>query len=811
MKKKLLGIFLAALLILGAITPSAFAREEGGGQSEPSTLNANAITATMTKDLKDTTDLFNSTDPVSFNNQYLKIHINHPVTEFGTVKEGTKLVVELKPETGENLLRYPYSFSENKSIVADSGEKLADTEILTFPAKATLTFKALDKDFTIDLNSALEVSSQSIFRYFENHPSATELTQTYWLYINDQKQEKKITFLFQKPKPGEAVVKFSKTTGSYEKDGKSGEESMFYNIKIGTKLKKTNEFFIYDTPDVNLSFDDVNFRALFTIGNGKLYGSPFFKAKNGATSKDDTTGMECTLYEIYFLTEEPSQPSMPRQASYEEKTLRIDRENVITGENGFDALEKAAVPKNILVEKKFGEPLTPEEQQKIENAGGLNKKVGKGFKFHIKNFNHPLYETGGSFSLLYNMTIKHPSSSLNSNKEPVYYNTGSYYAQEIPTCDPKKDKACDPIKSEKTKLEDVARGTYTTEAILKEGQISGTVNDYSLVNFTKQDDKGKALKGATFTIYTSNAEGTLGAVAVNKDKVALEKLVTNDQGKLCTVNDDKTLSEVNLTLKRGYYVISEVQAPEGYEKAENHFFTVGFKVDPIVITNKSNQPTPETIDVKVSKVWDDNRNEKKQRPDSITVKLLEGGKDTRKTLVLNENNNWEDKFTGLDKTKTYAVEEVNVKGYESKITGDQTNGFVLTNKLKTQDPIDPNPDKPVTPTPNPDKPVNPTPNPDKPVTPTPNPDKPVIPTPNPNKPVTPTPTPDKPVTPTPNPSKPITPTPAKSDKPTSPRTEHKNPKTGDSTSMIIALSLAVLSVASWIVLYKGSAKKESEI
>ena len=190
---------------------------------------------------------------------------------------------------------------------------------------------------------------------------------------------------------------------------------------------------------------------------------------------------------------------------------------------------------------------------------------------------------------------------------------------------------------------------------------------------------------------------------------------------------------------------------------------------------------------------------------------MEGGKDTGKTLVLNENNNWEDKFTGLDKTKTYAVEEVNVKGYESKITGDQTNGFVLTNKMKTQDPIDPNPDKPVTPTPNPDKPVTPTPNPDKPVTPTPNPDKPVIPTPNPNKPVTPTPTPDKPVTPTPTPDKPVTPTPNQSDKPTSPRTEHKNPKTGDSTSMIIALSLAVLSVASWIVLYKGSAKKESEI
>ena len=810
MKKKLLGIFLAALLIIGAITPSAFAREEGGGQSEPSTLNADAITATMTKDLKDTTDLFNSTDPVSFNNQYLKIHINHPVTEFGTVKEGTKLVVELKPETGDNLLRYPFTYSENKSIVADGGEKLADIEILPTSVKATLTFKALDKDFTIDLNSAVEFSTQSLFDYFEKNQNATELSQTYWLYINGKKQEKKITFTFKKPKPSDAVVKFSKTAGSYEKDGELGKGSMYYNINIGTHLKKSNEFFIYDTPDVNLSFDDTEFRALFTIGKGQYYKTPFFRAKNGATSKDDATGMECTLYQIYFLTEDPSQPSMPRQASYEEKTLRIDRKNIITGENGFDALEKAAVPKNILVEKKFGEALTPEEQKKIEEAGGLNKKVGKGFKFHIKNFNHPLYETGGSFALLFNMTIKNPSESLNSNHDPVYYNTGSYYAQEIPTCNPKEDTACDPIKSEKTKLEDVAKGTYTTTAVVEEGEIGGTVNDYSLVNFTKQDDKGKALKGATFTIYTSNADGEQVAVAVNKDKVALENLVTNDQGKLCAVNDDKTLSEVSLTLKRGYYVISEVQAPEGYEKAKNHFFTVGFKVDPIVITNKSNQPTPETIDVKVSKVWDDNRNEKKKRPDSITVKLLEEGKDTGKTLVLNENNNWEDKFTGLDKAKTYAVEELNVKGYESKVTGNQTNGFVLTNKLKPQAPT-PNPDKPVTPTPNPDKPVTPVPNPDKPVTPTPNPDKPVTPTPNPDKPVTPTPNPDKPITPMPTPNKPVTPTPNQSDKPTSPRTEHKNPKTGDSTSMIIALSLAVLSVASWIVLYKGSAKKESEI
>jgi len=41
---------------------------------------------------------------------------------------------------------------------------------------------------------------------------------------------------------------------------------------------------------------------------------------------------------------------------------------------------------NILFEVPAGQELTAEQQQMIDEAGGLNKAVGKGFKFHFKNF-----------------------------------------------------------------------------------------------------------------------------------------------------------------------------------------------------------------------------------------------------------------------------------------------------------------------------------------------------------------------------------------------------------------------------------------
>ena len=98
----------------------------------------------------------------------------------------------------------------------------------------------------------------------------------------------------------------------------------------------------------------------------------------------------------------------------------------------------------------------------------------------------------------------------------------------------------------------------------------------------------------------------------------------------------------------------------------------------------TNSYTPGKTQVPVKKVWNDAENQDGKRPGSVTVKLLADGQDTGKTLELNKDNNWSGSFTDLDVNKAgkaikYTIEEVSVAEYESKVTGDATTGYTITN------------------------------------------------------------------------------------------------------------------------------------
>lgn len=110
--------------------------------------------------------------------------------------------------------------------------------------------------------------------------------------------------------------------------------------------------------------------------------------------------------------------------------------------------------------------------------------------------------------------------------------------------------------------------------------------------------------------------------------------------------------------------------------------------------------TVDTIDVSVTKVWDDEGNKDQLRPKSVTISLLADGKETGDELVLTEDNNWKGQFTNLlteksGKTIEYTVSEKQVSGYEKPvITGSAKEGFVVTNTHtpKTTPKYDPTPD-----------------------------------------------------------------------------------------------------------------------
>ena len=212
--------------------------------------------------------------------------------------------------------------------------------------------------------------------------------------------------------------------------------------------------------------------------------------------------------------------------------------------------------------------------------------MDKGFKLHIKNHKNSAFTEGGFITLLFYMKIVNPSPILDTGGNPVYKNTASYYAQEIPTCRP-GDQNCVPIKDEKTKIADINRLSNTVDGVVEEGVIGADVDNYSNINILKQDKNNKALKGAKFTIYTSNENQEKLTIATNKNNENLENLVTNDLGKLCKKAADGTLKEVSLTLKRGYYIISELSAPEGYKITKTDtFIIVSYRNEDTIIINE---------------------------------------------------------------------------------------------------------------------------------------------------------------------------------------------------------------------------------
>ena len=102
-----------------------------------------------------------------------------------------------------------------------------------------------------------------------------------------------------------------------------------------------------------------------------------------------------------------------------------------------------------------------------------------------------------------------------------------------------------------------------------------------------------------------------------------------------------------------------------------------------MVTVLLNTHTPATVDVTVSKVWDDDGNRDGIRPKDLRV-TLSGGR----SVTLNEGNGWKATLTGLPKYSggeeiAYTWTEAGVRDYE--LSGSVTHGYetVLTNRHET--------------------------------------------------------------------------------------------------------------------------------
>ncbi len=146
------------------------------------------------------------------------------------------------------------------------------------------------------------------------------------------------------------------------------------------------------------------------------------------------------------------------------------------------------------------------------------------------------------------------------------------------------------------------------------------------------------------------------------------------------------------------YVEINMKAPEnGYEtaRAYNGCWTFWRAIDdndrPVDFITGINSNTVQLslfaeTEVRVSKKW--TNDDEREKPDSVTVILYQNGKECSQTTI-SEDDDWEGSFSNLPKYDNdgkeyiYTVKEKKVKDYVAKVTGDQNDGFVITNTPET--------------------------------------------------------------------------------------------------------------------------------
>ena len=189
--------------------------------------------------------------------------------------------------------------------------------------------------------------------------------------------------------------------------------------------------------------------------------------------------------------------------------------------------------------------------------------------------------------------------------------------------------------------------------------ITNTNIEKISVEGTKTWDDGNDQDGKRPTEITIN-------LLKNGNKVDSKKVTKDDGWKWKFENLDKYDNGVEIN-----YTVTEEQV-SGYTTEVNGY-------------NIKNSYKPGKTSVQVTKAWDDANNQDGKRPENVKIKLLADGVETTKTITLTKENNWTGSFTELDEYKAgnkiaYTVKEETVgNGYESKVTGTASDGFVVTN------------------------------------------------------------------------------------------------------------------------------------
>lgn len=193
--------------------------------------------------------------------------------------------------------------------------------------------------------------------------------------------------------------------------------------------------------------------------------------------------------------------------------------------------------------------------------------------------------------------------------------------------------------------------------------LDGTKPGDHTFKFQLLDSAGKALQ-----TKGNNADGT-----VSFDKISYSK---NDLGKTYTYTVKELAGDdTSITYDNSVYTVSVTPTDaddDGNITADPVITKNGASADSLAFNNGAE------TSVSVTKKWIG------QAASGATVDLYADGVKTDKSQTLNESNDWQYTFTGLDKYKdgkeiAYTVQEETLDGYSAAVTGDAASGYTITN------------------------------------------------------------------------------------------------------------------------------------
>ena len=211
-------------------------------------------------------------------------------------------------------------------------------------------------------------------------------------------------------------------------------------------------------------------------------------------------------------------------------------------------------------------------------------------------------------------------------------------------------------------------GNYTastgdkTAQITTDGEGSAEHFQYKVIK-RDANDKQKRLQGAIFQLF-ERKDGS--ETAVKNNKTGSDVTFTTDANGEFMMAGAYQADGWELT-KGHTYVLKEIQAPEGYKKADPLTFTVGSITADGAHGNGYTfdiyDEEGKDIDISVVKTWNDADNQDGKRPESVMVQLYANGQPQRDPVELNAGNSWSYKWEKLpDKENgeliTYTVREL---------------------------------------------------------------------------------------------------------------------------------------------------------